>query len=254
MAETQNSSLKLEPTKLVRTIKELEKRILADFGERGLTWVCRELCSAAEKARERGIRLRRPNWPLRAVPFAATALVVYLTVMISSSIAIVDAKIDKVIQQDIRDLLKALQNLMNHAALPIALAIPLPFVLATFAFIGNLEGRWKRKRALRYLHELRSIIHVIDMHQLPKDPHGVPDGTDPDFISGERLIKYLDYCSELLSMSAKVAALYAESSRDAVVIATVSDLGQITSNLSSAIWQKINIVERNMAAAARCAA
>jgi hypothetical protein len=34
------------------------------------------------------------------------------------------------------------------------------------------------------------------------------------------------------------------------VIATISDLGQITANLSNKIWQKINIVERKMATAA----
>ena len=34
----------------------------------------------------------------------------------------------------------------------------------------RLEARVKRQRVARGLHGLRSIIHVIDMHQLTKDP------------------------------------------------------------------------------------
>jgi hypothetical protein len=37
-------------------------------------------------------------------------------------------------------------------------------------FLLTVESRVKRRTALRALHELRSIAHVIDMHQLTKDP------------------------------------------------------------------------------------
>jgi len=36
-------------------------------------------------------------------------------------------------------------------------------------FLGSLESRIKRNWALRALHELRSIAHVIDMHQTLAD-------------------------------------------------------------------------------------
>jgi hypothetical protein len=57
------------------------------------------------------------------------------------------------------------------------------------------------------------------------------------------LVRYLDYCSEMLSLVAKVAALYAQDVRDPVVIETVSDLESMTTNLSRKVWQKISIVE-----------
>ena len=40
-------------------------------------------------------------------------------------------------------------------------------------FLFSLEGRLKRRTALRMLHRLRSIAHVVDMHQLTKDPENV---------------------------------------------------------------------------------
>lgn len=54
--------------------------------------------------------------------------------------------------------------------------------------------------------------------------------------------RYLDYCAEALSLAGKIAALYAQSSRDPVVIASVNDIETLTSNMSAKIWQKINIV------------
>ena len=52
-------------------------------------------------------------------------------------------------------------------------------------------------------------------------------------------MRYLDYCSELLSVASKVAALYAQSLPDAVVTDAVSDLERLTTHLSQKIWQKI---------------
>ena len=38
------------------------------------------------------------------------------------------------------------------------------------------------------------------------------------------LARYLDYCSEMLSITSKVAALYVQDLDDAVVLSTVSDI------------------------------
>jgi len=120
---------------------------------------------------------------------------------------------------------------------------------AALIFLFTLEERIKRRRALADLHGLRSFVHVIDMHQLTKDPsHGAhinqatPSSPKRDMTPAE-LTRYLDYCSEMLSLSAKIAALYAQSLPDAVVIEAVSDLERLTSDLSSEIWQKIMIAE-----------
>ena len=58
-----------------------------------------------------------------------------------------------------------------------------------------------------------------------------------------QMTRYLDYCSEMLSLSAKVAALYAQSFPDPVVTDAVSDLERVTTNLSQKIWQKISMIQ-----------
>ncbi len=118
---------------------------------------------------------------------------------------------------------------------------------ATIFFLVSLEERIKRRRALLALDELRSIVHVIDMHQLTKDPlmlTGPRTAASPErHMTPFELTRYLDYCAEMLSLTAKIAALYAQSNSDAVVVDAVSDLTTLTNNLSSQIWQKIALVQ-----------
>jgi fumarate reductase subunit D len=107
----------------------------------------------------------------------------------------------------------------------------------------------KRRRVFRELHGLRSLIHVIDMHQLTKDPNVLSAGykrtekSAPHITDRFELAAYLDYSSEMLSITGKVAALFAQSVNDEVVIEAVNDIEALGSNLSRKIWQKITLIE-----------
>ena len=55
-------------------------------------------------------------------------------------------------------------------------------------------------------------------------------------------MRSLDYCSELLSPTGKVAALYVRDFDDAVARAAVNEVEGLTTGLSREIWQKTVIV------------
>ena len=57
------------------------------------------------------------------------------------------------------------------------------------------------------------------------------------------LSRYLDYCTELLSLSSKLAATHAQCMDDPVVLDAVNDIEILASNLSNKIWQKIVILD-----------
>ncbi len=103
---------------------------------------------------------------------------------------------------------------------------------------------------MKSLYELRAIIHVIDMHQLTKDPsaYGAPRmSSSPDrSMSPHQLLRYLGYCSELLSLASKVAALYADKLRDPAIVDAVGDIERLTAHLGQKIWQKIELVQQRM--------
>ena len=55
--------------------------------------------------------------------------------------------------------------------------------------------------------------------------------------------RYLDYCSEMLSLTSKVAALFVQGSNDPHVLAAVDEVSGLTNGLSSKIWQKLTILD-----------
>ena len=109
--------------------------------------------------------------------------------------------------------------------------------------------RAQRQRMLRLLHQLRSLAHVVDMHQLTKDPEQREAAFVVPQVGAELLRQYLSYCSELLSLVGKAAALCAEESQDPLVLASVGDLETMTAELSQTIWQKISALPQDVSSA-----
>lgn len=223
----------LHPSKIIDTIDKLQDRIEARFPKSGLAVVCRELIAIAKQTEARVDEVSRPHWGMRFVLWSTVVAFLALVTLLA-----IEASSLKGSDQ-LSDLMQGIDAAVN-----------LVIVLggASF-FLFTFETRWKRDRALKALHELRSIVHVIDMHQLTKDPSSdraavvsTPDGAGRTMSSFE-LMRYLDYCSEMLSLTAKCAALYAERVSDAVVVDTVGDIERLTSSLSSKIWQKIAMVQ-----------
>jgi hypothetical protein len=93
-------------------------------------------------------------------------------------------------------------------------------------------------------------VHIVDMHQLTKDPErllsGQPDtpSSPPRTMTAAELGRYLDYCSELLSLASKVAALFVQHFNDPVVLATVNEVESLAAGTSSKVWQKITLLQR----------
>jgi hypothetical protein len=121
------------------------------------------------------------------------------------------------------------------------------FGLAVF-FLTSLETRFKRRSALRMLHQFRSLAHIVDMHQLTKDPEHVlhqvtrTPSSPVRVLTRADLTRYLEYCSELLALVSKLAALHAQDLQDGVVLAAVNDVESLTADLSRKVWQKITIL------------
>jgi hypothetical protein len=225
------SYLELDGAEIVATVRRLEQRIGERFPTAGLRGVAAELRGAAEAALTRAPALRRPLLALRIGAVLLGILLVAGLVTVVASLRL-NARITTV-----TELVQTLESGVNDVV----------FVGIAIWFLSTLEGRLKRRRTLAALHELRSLAHVVDMHQLTKDPeqteHPRPDAAapKPPLTRGE-LARYLDYCSELLALTGKVAALYAHHLQDPVVLDTVTEIETLTVGTSRKIWQKIALV------------
>ena len=225
---------RLQPEPVLATVRRLEGRIAARFPDRGLRRVAAELLALTTEveriAPDLQGRVRAARTAGRALGALVVAgTVVALTIGLRSAVQDADREFDWLflIETTINDLVFA------------AIAL---FFLITF------PERVQRGHTLDLLHRLRSLAHIIDMHQLTKDPERLRASfqptrasVDPE-LNRERMEYYLDYCSELLSLVAKSAALCAEESRDSVVLDTVSRIEQLTAGLSREICQKISIL------------
>jgi hypothetical protein len=223
----------LEAELVIATIERLQMRISERLPAAGLAQVCADLLDLARTNSTRARRIARSNVPLRLGVFM---LLVVGAVALTAVIALLRS-----LPTSADSIYSVLQGIEATANLTV-------LVGAGLFFLVRGEERTKRKRALKALHELRSLIHVIDMHQLTKDPSttasisGATPSSPPRLLGPYELTRYLDYCSEMLSLTAKLAVLFAQSFPDPIVTEAVSDIERNASGMSQKIWQKIMIV------------
>jgi hypothetical protein len=221
----------LRPDRILATLDKLHERIVARFPDAGLVQVCAELIDTASFTARDAAQLARPSYLWRGASLLLIVAGVAAQIAAFRFLRVEDASLSA------PELVQGLEAAVNLLIL---------FGGAVW-FTLTLEERAKRRRALDALHRLRSLAHVIDMHQLTKDPTVVLDShktsASPDrTMSRFELTRYLDYCAEMLALIGKLAALYGERMRDTVVIEAVNDIENLTTGLGRKIWQKITII------------
>lgn len=227
----------LKEAHIIETIGRLQLRISERFPKSGLCSLCGELLDVARRASERSAKIGRPIVWIRisayALAIASIILLIWFAAYWASGHRI-----------EIRETSELVATLEAGANVLLLFG-------ATLYFLISLENRIKRRRALSAIHELRSICHIIDMHQLTKDPERVlqkfksTTASPQQHMTPLELNRYLDYCSEMLSLTGKIAALYVRDFDDTDSVASVSDVEQLSTGLSRKIWQKIMVLEQS---------
>ncbi|MEZ5791016.1 MAG: hypothetical protein R3D34_09600 [Nitratireductor sp.] len=223
----------LNPDKIIATAETISMRISERFPQSGLARVGSELVAIARDAKSNAEALARPIWWLRAVVIATMVAGALVFAFVGTFLSF-----DRV-GSDGFDFVQGIEASINM------------LVLGGIGFVTlyKAEERIKQRKVLDGLHPLRSLIHIIDMHQLTKDPVTLKSGFKRTASSPVRslstadLSRYLDYCSEMLAITGKLAALYAQAVPDPQVVEAVNDVEGLGSNLSRKIWQKIMLIE-----------
>ena len=226
---------RLEPEPVLDTVRRLEGRIAARFPERGLRRVAAELVDLTDKVGHDAAGIQGRIRTVRMLSRVGAALVLAATVLavvLAARTAVDEGTGDGL------DWLFLVESSINDLA----------YAAIALYFLYTVPERILRGHTLGLLHRLRSLAHIVDMHQLTKDPERLnptfqQTAASPDpGLDRADMEHYLDYCSELLSLVSKTAALCAEDSRDAVVLETVSRIEQLTNGMSRKIWQKISVL------------
>jgi len=222
----------LEPQRIVMTIELVCERIEARLPGRALSEVAWHVRNAAGDAVG---KVRQINQPILTIRIGSIALLLVILGVVGKLLFHL-----KFTPGTGWEMLEGIDAAIS-AAIYLSLLV---------LFLVTLETRIRRRRALRALQELRALAHVIDMHQLSKDPEqalslsGLGSDDDETPLSPKHLGRYLNYCTDLLSLLGKVAALYAQNTQDGVVLQAVEEVETLTASMATKIWQKIMILDQ----------
>lgn len=227
----------LDASKIVATVESLQQRVNERFPEFGIGKVCEQLLEIARLAKKRSEWVSRPILILRVG-------VVFLSLVIVGGVVMTLLALQLPVREfDLPQFIQVIEAGINDVI----------FMGIAIFFMTTLETRVKRSRALKAIHELRALAHIIDMHQLTKDservlPTGVRTASSPKLdMTPFMLNRYLDYCSEMVSVVGKIAALYVQKFDDGVVLDAVNEVETLTTGLARKIWQKIMILNARTA-------
>ena len=232
MEQTYANFRQLDSEKIIETVQALHQRIEERFPGSGLGKVISELRQVAEETVSRTRWIQKPHLPLRCAAALLSVAIIALVILLLRHIR----------QFQFDDFVNSMQGLDSAIGSVV-------FIGAAILFFVSWENRIKRRRALKAIHELRALAHIIDMHQLTKDPESYfGRGQSTAFIrkramSPFELNRYLDYCSDALAVISKIAALYVQGFEDPVLLDAVDDVEDLTAGFSRKIWQKITILE-----------
>ncbi len=226
--------LQLDANRILETADRLSHRIRERFPDANLGRVAADFVLNIRQGTARIQRIHRRNLLPRIAALAAVALAVALLVM-----ALQQVRPEVGDHWKLTEVLQAIDSTLGVLA----------FLFLIVASAWTFDVRIKRRQCLEALHEMRALAHIIDMHQLTKDPDRALNPGDDTASSPVRtmdraqLVRYLDYCSELLALVGKVAALHVQGFPDPVALSAVDDIEDLTTSLSRKIWQKIVILE-----------
>ena len=224
----------LEAPAVRETVEELYGRIEARFPKRGLLGVCGDLILLVEQVQTSAGQGQRQIRMARIASRVVMAFVVVVTVL-----ALLLALHDAFFDEDVK-------NSSTCSPLTETAISDIVFAAIAIFFLWSFPERLQRSRLLNLLHQLRSTAHVIDMHQLTKDPEQLK----PSFVptAQEQAARHDPRPGRALPRLLLRDAQPGRQDRRPVrrgvprlvILETVATIETLTVGLSRKIWQKIS--------------
>ena len=224
----------LNSKKILKTITIMKMRIEERFPGSGLGRVCGELREVAQQTNETIENIQQKRYGYRFLVFLFVLALLWIAYLGLSQLRTTRGNITLI------DMVQVLDAAFNIILL----------IGGAVLFLVSIENRTKRRKVIQAVNELRSLAHVVDSHQLTKDPcyldqHVIRTTHSPERnMNSFQLRRYLDYCSEMLSLISKVGFLYVQDYHDPCAMEAVNDLDDLANGLSRKIWQKIMTIKK----------
>jgi hypothetical protein len=225
----------LDFQKILSATHVLCNRVNERFPGSGLANVATEVFGFMTEVKETEKILLTDSWTGYLMKIGGSALIVIT--LFATILAAIDYRAGG--QISITDFIQGVNSLLGTVV----------YAGLAILFVINFELKRKRKIVIRVVNQLKSMAHIIDMHQLSKDPEMICKNLTHTRAHGKvapmtpfQLRKYLSYCIELLAMLGKIASFHAQRFNDALAAETVSDFERLTGDMAERIAQKISMI------------
>ena len=228
-------NIEVDSIKIEQTIDKLEKRIFERFPNSNLLIICKSLKSLLEETNCKIAINNKPNYGVRAI------LILIILISVVLIFSIVSITRFNLVSFDLTFVTSLSDSLFNIIFL----------FSAGVIYLFSIENKIKRTKIIKTINKLRSFLHVVDMHQLTKDPMLNDNEYVRTLSSPKRILKnyelkrYLDYSSEMISLVSKISTLFAQKIQDDIIISKVNEIESLSSSLTQKIWLKINNIPSN---------
>ena len=138
---------RLDSDRIVETVQTLRRRIEGRFPGSGLSNVVAEVLRVSEETVGRIRWIQKPHLPLRCAALVLSLAIIALVLLML-------VRIHQFQFNDYTNFIQALEASISSVV----------FIGAAILFFVSWENRIKRRRALKAIHELRALAHIVDMH------------------------------------------------------------------------------------------
>lgn len=222
--------IRLIDTELHKTLNSIRDRLFKLFPNAGLVKTCSSLCDVAGESEIIVSWIKKPNYYIRISSYMVILFLIIPIIQTFRSLNIQTKDIN------VADFFQMIDAGFNTIIL----------IGATILALTSYEVKQKRKRIIKAINQLRCIAHIIDAHQISKDPLTISDIDTKVSYDEYLLVRYLDSCSDMLSIISKIGFLYAQDFNDHEALNASNDLEGLTTGISQKIWQKIRVIQTNV--------
>jgi hypothetical protein len=218
-----------------KTAERLVERIHSRFGDDDLTNIARQVLDVATMSERRIARALRVGFFIRLLTWP-------VVIAVGIGIAAWIKSLHLAIQvNDAGDLAQSLDSVLQLMLV----------VGAGGWFLLSIGTKVQRRSLFKALQELHALAQIIDLVQLDKDPDRLHFSSEQRTAKSPTLGKantafllsrYLDYCSELLSVLGKISCLYRERVSDEAVLSRLGDFERLANQLRSSIGSKMVLI------------
>jgi len=217
---------RLEPSRLIEAAERLDQAVRERLPNTHLAKLSGEILTIARETARRVKEAQRPIFRIRILSALALGTAVVGIVFIARHVQY---------RAEVENVSEVLEGIDAGFNILILLG-------GMLLYLTTLESRIKKRRVMENLHELKELLHLVDMNQLAHPPQLFANtSTDPTQAVGRDSF-YLIAHIRMFSLIGNLAAAYSQNVKDDSVLRMAGHIETMASGYTEKLWEMSNLL------------